>query len=166
MKILFSTDTQNPSNSEILFGLLELADQELLKRLNSRLFPIAYECGFYNQLFSSSIYFNFLAHTKDEYIGVCSLKIGELDKKAYIFTFGIFPNLRGAGLGTFVLKTLESYLLGSFNCNFIGLHVHVLNEKAKLFYVKNGYNIESILDGYYADIFSPSAYFMTKELKC
>jgi len=166
MKILFSTDTQNPSSTEILFGLLELEDQELLKRLNSTLFPVAYESSFYNQLFSSSVYFNFLAHTKDEYVGLCSLKIEKLDKKAYIFTFGIFPNLRGTGLGTFVLRTLESYLLNSFNCSFIGLHVHVLNEKAKLFYVKNGYNIESIVDDYYADILSPSAYFMSKELKC
>lgn len=153
-------DPKYSSKSQIHFSVIRKENEGCLRQINRSLFLVFYDDEYYNALLSSPLNHSFLIHDDERQIGIVSFRVQGSD--AYLYTFGLLPELRGRGLGNIIFAHLELYIRRRFNISALSLHVHSSNEKAKSFYLKNGFSISSIIPDYYTGINPSSAYFMLK----
>lgn len=158
---LASINTHEINEGMLHFFQLEITEVEIIKQINTELFPISYQNNYYDHIFTQGNC-NYLVYMNNELIGCVSFNIE--GKQVYFYTFGILPNFRLCGIGSAVLIELENFLRASFDCQSFILHVHLCNYRALQFYLKNGYRIKSVLESYYSDMDVSSAYLLGKDL--
>lgn len=138
------------------------------RRMNSSLFPMSYNDSYYQNLllptsFAFLIYFN---NTK--LIGTMSSRIEEFSaveeeeysSSSYIMTFGVLPPYRRLGIGTLMISMIKDHYRRTEMVKRIMLHVHVENEKAISFYLKNAFRILNVVPDYYRKLNPSSAYLL------
>ena len=68
--------------------------------------------------------------------------------KGRIYSIGVLPEYKSKGAGSFLLDTMEEYLIKS-GVSFIVLETLEGKDGAKLFFLKQGYSEEKFLRDYY-----------------
>lgn len=135
---------------------------ELLKIINSEIFPVIYSEETYTSMMIQANYHAFLIECNDELIGAFALEIQ--NNNVYIFTFGILKEFRNHGIGSYLWREIELLLSNTFNPDKIELHVNVSNSKAIHFYKKHGFEIKDRVENYYEGLPSNTAYLLEKVL--
>jgi ribosomal protein S18 acetylase RimI-like enzyme len=100
--------------------------------------------------------------TSREWISLCST-----EKRGYLSTFGILPEWRRNGLGTYLFRLTCHILRFHYNVEEIALHMLQSNRSSYGFYQSVGMNATLILPEYYNfDDSKHTAVYMRRELVC
>ncbi|KAI9333220.1 N-alpha-acetyltransferase 50, NatE catalytic subunit, partial [Zopfochytrium polystomum] len=138
-----------------------------LRLLNSVVFPIQYNDGFYKVVIQERNLCA-LAFVGDECVGaICCRREqtgerAEADERVYVMTLGVLAPYRRLQIGTRLLR----HLLDSVGpTRDVCLHVQTSNVQALRFYVKSGFLVEETVAGYYKNnrgVIPPDAYFLRR----
>ena len=94
-------------------------------------------------------------------MGVLSARVLESDlgKSLYLTSLGCKVLYRRKGLGSLLLSEAQKFALNQ-DCKYIRLHVQEGNEAAMDFYRDKGFQIESVVPGYYTRLQPSNAFLM------
>lgn len=79
-------------------------------------------------------------------------------------TVTVLPVYRSRGIGSTLLKKLETYAASDKSISYIELHVQTGNDEALKFYEKHDYKNIELVEDYYKKVKPASAHRLTKEV--
>lgn len=150
-----------------------------LRRINSVVFPIQYNDGFYQEVLKrNNEELNKFAYSNEFVIGAMCARVEDMEqnsgkKRLYIMTLAVLAAYRGRGIGSELLQSLLDYCdkqrssggPADAPISQIALHVHISNEDAIRFYTeKFGFELGPIVENYYRRIDPPHCYLLYKSL--
>ncbi|KAL5523947.1 hypothetical protein ACEPAG_8120 [Sanghuangporus baumii] len=157
-----STEQERVPNGHISecisFPSITPENVEVLRKLNTALFPIKYGEIFYNGVVQPELArFCKLVYVNDDPVGTVTGRVvdHENETKLYIMTMGVLESHRSRKIGSKVLKHIVDIARESESPKFasILLHVWLRNVDAKRFYERNGFEEVGIaVEFYKADI--------------
>lgn len=141
------------------------------RRINSSLFPMSYNDSYYQNLLLPTSFAFLIYYNNSKIIGTMSSRIEEFSSvkeeenssSSYIMTFGVLPSYRRLGIGTLMISMIKDHYRRTETVKRIMLHVHVQNEKAISFYLKNAFRILNVVPEYYRKLNPSSAYLLMFE---
>jgi ribosomal protein S18 acetylase RimI-like enzyme len=146
---------------------------ELLKTLNSAIFPVVYQDKFYQTVLQTDCGYTHLAFYNGILAGAvccrleCLHKDSDKELKLYIMTLGVLAAYRRLHIGSVLLdKILETAKSDeSRNIIEVELHVQTSNDEAIAFYKKFGFEVMDKVEAYYKRIEPPDAYRLVKKVE-
>ena len=153
---------------EIKYSQVNDSNINLLKSLNSILFPVSYNESFYNDVLNTyPKHLSLLAYHNNNLIAAICCR--EEDDRVYIMTFGVIETYRRFKIGSKLLQKIiaQIELYNDLELSRVCLHVHVLNNVAIGFYLNNGFRREEYIEGYYkrnVGVEPPDAYLLVRDL--
>ncbi|KAL5528255.1 NAT5_1 [Sanghuangporus sanghuang] len=145
-------------SERISFPSITPGNVEVLRKLNTALFPIKYGEIFYHGVVQPEMArFCKLVYINDEPVGTITGRVvdHENETKLYIMTMGVLESHRSKKIGSKTLKHIVDIVRESQSPKFasILLHVWLRNEDAKRFYERNGFQEAGVaVEFYKADI--------------
>jgi N-alpha-acetyltransferase 50 len=153
-------------------------DKFKLRRINTVVFPIQYNEGFYQDILKrNNEELNKFAYSNEFVIGAVCARVEDMDltsgkKRMYIMTLAVLAAYRDRGIGSELLQSLLDYCTkqqstgqGDSKISEIALHVHISNDDAIRFYTeKFGFTLGPIVENYYRRIDPPHCYLLHKSL--
>ncbi|KAG0222299.1 hypothetical protein BGW41_006074 [Actinomortierella wolfii] len=131
-----------------------------LKRLNSVIFPIAYQPSFYKEVLEVGEFAKIGA--------VCCrmepIQHATASHDLYIATLGVLAPYRKLGLATALLEHIMTHAAENKKIRKVYLHVQTTNEEALAFYKKHGFELKEKVDKYYTNVEDADAYRLEKVL--
>ena len=141
----------------------EVTDENIntFKHLHTCIFPANYPSKFYKEIFNNKNCINKIAVIGEQSVGVLSARVLESDhgKSLYLTSLGCKVLFRRRGVGSLLLSEARKFAL-SLDCKHIQLHVQEGNEAAMDFYKDRGFQIESVVLGYYTRLQPSNAFLM------
>ena len=130
------------------------------KHLHTCIFPANYPSKFYREIFNKNS-LNKIVLIGEQSVGVLSARVLESDlgKSLYLTSLGCKVLYRRKGLGSLLLSEAQKFALNQ-DCKYIRLHVQEGNEAAMDFYRDKGFQIESVVSGYYTRLQPSNAFLM------
>jgi len=130
------------------------------KHLHTCIFPANYPSKFYREIFNKNS-LNKIVLIGEQSVGVLSARVLESDlgKSLYLTSLGCKVLYRRKGLGSLLLSEAQKFALNQ-DCKYIRLHVQEGNEAAMDFYRDKGFQIESVVPGYYTRLQPSNAFLM------
>ena len=130
------------------------------KHLHTCIFPANYPSKFYKEIFNKNS-LNKIVLIGEQSVGVLSARVLESDlgKSLYLTSLGCKVLYRRKGLGSLLLSEAQKFALNQ-DCKYIRLHVQEGNEAAMDFYRDKGFQIESVVPGYYTRLQPSNAFLM------
>ena len=152
---------------KVVFGDITKNNYNQLKQINNLSLPVRYGDGFYYRIVHHIRYGRF-AYYNDIIVGAITWKYDhckETDEKSvYIMTINVLEPYKRHKIGTQLLQELIRLHKDMKELHYINLHVHVINEIAKHFYLKNGFEEVKKIDNYYTDVEPKGAYYLRYNL--
>lgn len=140
----------------------EVSDENIntFKHLHTCIFPANYPSKFYREIFNKNS-LNKIVLIGEQSVGVLSARVLESDlgKSLYLTSLGCKVLYRRKGLGSLLLSEAQKFALNQ-DCKYIRLHVQEGNEAAMDFYRDKGFQIESVVPGYYTRLQPSNAFLM------
>ena len=140
----------------------EVSDENInsFKHLHTCIFPANYPSKFYKEIFNKNS-INKIAVIGEQSVGVLTARVLESDhgKSLYLTSLGCKVLFRRRGVGSLLLTEARKFAL-SHDCKHIRLHVQEGNEAAIDFYKDKGFQIESVVPGYYTRLQPSNAFLM------
>ena len=140
----------------------EVTDENIntFKHLHTCIFPANYPSKFYREIFNKNS-LNKIVLIGEQSVGVLSARVLESDlgKSLYLTSLGCKVLYRRKGLGSLLLSEAQKFALNQ-DCKYIRLHVQEGNEAAMDFYRDKGFQIESVVPGYYTRLQPSNAFLM------
>jgi len=149
----------------IFIRYAKVSDIGQIHAVNKECLPLYYATYELMIIMSMNQYFIVVAEneTIGKIIGFLIARI-ERDNQVHILSFGVSQNYRKHGIGTKLIKFLQSGL--NLKYRLLTLYVHTENVNAIRFYKKNGFVVNNIVENYYLGSLkgcrSYDAYFMVK----
>jgi ribosomal protein S18 acetylase RimI-like enzyme len=147
---------------------------ELLRTLNTAIFPVIYQDKFYQQVVANNCGYTFLAHFDGIVVGTVCCRLEHLSAvkdqkdrgcKLYIMTLGVLAPYRRLKIGSTMLKKILELASKNKNIMEVQLHVQTNNEEAIAFYKNFGFSIIQEVKDYYKKITPPDAFVLSKPLQ-
>jgi N-alpha-acetyltransferase 50 len=143
-----------------------------LRKINTAVFPIKYNDGFYQDVLKrNDSELNKFAFSNEFVIGAVCARVEDIDqvsekKRLYIMTLAVLAAYRGRGIGSDLLQSLLLYCAKHpTRITEIALHVHVSNDDAIRFYTeKFGFTKGPMVENYYRRIEPPHCYLLYKAI--
>ncbi|KAI0988740.1 hypothetical protein GJ496_011329 [Pomphorhynchus laevis] len=135
-----------------------------LQTINSVVFPIIYNPSFYQDVLNEHSALSRLAYCNDLVVGaVCGrIENTESCRRLYIMTLGVLESYRHLGIGSKLLDFVMKTALDDKTISGVYLHVQTSNEQAINFYKKSGFELSGVLENYYRNLDTTSAYLVVK----
>ncbi|KAI8902616.1 acyl-CoA N-acyltransferase [Globomyces pollinis-pini] len=162
--------TRDNLNIAVQLHSIHKHNLEEFKNLNLSLFPVVYNQKFYKDIIETHPpAFSRLAYMDSRVIGAISCRQELVDGvcRVYIMTLGVLDPFRKLGLGSLLLSRILDVCQKDETVDHILLHVHVSNLNAIRFYKRNGFSIQTVVEGYYeknAGVNPPDAFILKKSM--
>ena len=150
------------------FGAINSNNINMLRKLNSVIFPVVYNDRFYSDILLTPEDFTMFAYFQGFVIGsvCCRIEPGEGGrKKLYIITLGVLAAYRKRGVASQLLNKVISATKDHPEIYEVALHVQTSNTDAISFYTKHGFEQGEMLENYYKRIVPPHCYVLRLALK-
>ncbi|KAG4107711.1 acyl-CoA N-acyltransferase [Neocallimastix lanati (nom. inval.)] len=147
-----------------------------IKNINKMVFPITYNEQFYNDIiYKYNKNLSRIALINNKAVGNICCRIepssnhpaldSNCDEEVmYIMTIAVLPQYRRHSIGTVLLNYIVNYCQRNTHIKTILLHAQATNKAAVSLYVKNGFEIVNIIQGYYKNVDCPDAYLFKKKI--
>lgn len=149
------------------FGAINTNNVNMLRKLNSVVFPVVYNDKFYTDILATPEDFTMYAYFQGFVVGAicCRIEIGEGGKKKlYIMTLGVLSAYRKRGVAKQLLEKVLAAVTEHPELGEIYLHVQISNESALAFYEKFDFVRGEKLDNYYKRIEPPHCFILRRAL--
>ena len=152
----------------------ELKDLYQVISINRRCLPENYSEGFFISLYRNFPETFIVAEKDGVVVGyiMCRIEIGlsnisftlfSISKKGHIISIVVLPEHQRKGLGQALIEKALENMVKFYNAKSCYLEVRVSNESAIRLYKKIGFEVHTVIRGYYAD--GENAYVMIKKLQ-
>eukprot|EP00276_Gloeochaete_wittrockiana_P020386 CAMPEP_0184351578 /NCGR_PEP_ID=MMETSP1089-20130417/43725_1 /TAXON_ID=38269 ORGANISM="Gloeochaete wittrockiana, Strain SAG46.84" /NCGR_SAMPLE_ID=MMETSP1089 /ASSEMBLY_ACC=CAM_ASM_000445 /LENGTH=156 /DNA_ID=CAMNT_0026684983 /DNA_START=1 /DNA_END=468 /DNA_ORIENTATION=+ len=145
----------------ITLGTLTDKNINLLKRLNSAIFPVKYSNEFYQELLRDIDLTRFAFYGYDILVGAVTCQknvINDTTQELYIMTLGVLAPYRRGGVGKVLLEWVLNELAPKHpQVKRVYLHVQEGNDEAFAFYQSFGFSVGDVVPDYYQKIQPSSA---------
>ena len=152
---------------KVVFGDINKNNFNQLKQLNNLSLPVRYGEGFYYRIINHLRYGRF-AYYNDIIVGAISWKYDHCEKtgekNVYIMTITVLEPYKRCRIGSQLLEELIRLHKDMKEISYINLHVHEINEIARKFYLKAGFEEVKKIDNYYTDVEPKGAYYLRYKL--
>ena len=151
----------------VVFGDITKNNYNQLKQINNLSLPVRYGYGFYGRIIHHVRYGRF-AYYNDIIVGAITWKYDHCEatneKNVYIMTINVLEPYKRCYIGTQLLEELIKLHKDMKEISYINLHVHEINEIARKFYIKAGFEEVKKIDNYYTDVEPKGAYYLRYKL--
>ena len=152
---------------KVVFGDITKNNYNQLKQINNLSLPVRYGDGFYYRIIHHYRYGRF-AYYNDIIVGAITWKYDHCEntneKNVYIMTINVLEPYKRHKIGTQLLEELIKLHKDMKEISYINLHVHEINEIARKFYLKAGFEEVKKIDNYYTDVEPKGAYYLRYKL--
>ena len=152
---------------KVVFGDITKNNYNQLKQLNNLYLPVRYSDGFYSRIIFHMRYGRF-AYYNDIIIGAITWKYdyceATKERNVYIMTITVLEPYQRYKVGSQLLQELIRLHKDMKEISYINLHVHEINQIARQFYLKAGFEEVKKIDDYYTDVETKGAYYLRYKL--
>ncbi len=152
---------------KVVFGDINKNNYNQLKQINNLSLPVRYGDGFYLRIVHHLRYGRF-AYYNDIIVGAITWKYDHCqstgEKNVYIMTINVLEPYQRNKIGTQLLEELIRLHKDMKEITYINLHVHEINQIARKFYLKAGFEEVKKIDDYYTDVEPKGAYYLRYKL--
>jgi len=165
----FKLPEKTPTTSDLEnINFLEPSDKtvNVLKKLNTHIFPVKYQDKFYLDCMSAAPYTTMALHS-DFVVGAICCRLEKLPtgkSRLYIMTLGVFAPYRRRGVGAKLLANTMKLAKDDPNIQDAYLHVQVNNDDAIEFYKTFGFKFKETLKNYYRRIEPSDCHVYSREV--
>ncbi|KAJ3315880.1 hypothetical protein HDV04_000087 [Boothiomyces sp. JEL0838] len=140
------------------------------KSLNLILFPVTYNNKFYRDIVENHpLEYCKIAYVNNQAVGAISCRREFVNGvyRVYIMTLGVLAPYRRYGIGSILLNKVLEACKNDLTVDHVCLHVQITNHTAIEFYKNAGFELTTIVQGYYESnvgVTPPHAYLVIKKL--
>lgn len=171
------TTAAEAKKKEVPLGFGEVTEKnvELVRILNTAMFPVRYQDRFYEELVKpANSKKNILAfYGYDILVGAICCRIEPpkpedppgTSPRLYIMTLAVLGPYQRLGIATRLFEKMMERIPTEWpEVQQVYLHVQTNNEKALAFYSKLGFKVEKKIEGYYKNISPPDCFVLTRDV--